>query len=91
VEFQYGGACGVVHTSLWTCIPMDRVIVSADIAEVRYLMILVGSLALTSPGILQGQLRHTVKTGVIITFTREILKLSRGQDKICQRTLSTPW
>jgi hypothetical protein len=42
---------------------MDHAIVSADIAEVRCLMILVGSLALTSSGILQGRLRHTVKTG----------------------------
>ena len=44
VECLFVGACGVVLTLLWTCIPTSRVTVSADIAEARYHMTCVGNL-----------------------------------------------
>ena len=87
MEFQYGGACGVVHTSLLICIQMDRVPVSAD----RFRTIHVGSLGQTLSVTLQGLLRRTANTRVIITRMREISKQSKGQNRICQRILSILW
>ena len=91
VEFQYDGACGVVPTLRSICILMDHVIASADIAEVEFLIIHVGSLGLTSSVTLRGLLRCTAKTRVIITRTRGISKQSKGQDRICQRILNILW
>jgi hypothetical protein len=90
VELQFDVACDVVPILLSICIPMDHIIVSADIAEARFLMIRVGILGPISSAILRFLLRYITKTRVFITRARKnILAKQRPEQNLPADSQST--